>query len=69
MTINDILLNCGSVESDSLITIVNSETWSVQKQCFFKNLETKYGALNFNYFTVSFMTWGGKHKLSIKFYV
>lgn len=68
MTIHDILLNCGSVESDTLITII-SGSYRVIKQCFFKNLETKYGALHFNYFTVSFMMWDGKHKLSIKFYV
>ena len=68
MTIHDILVNCGSVESDSLITII-SGSYRVIRQCFFKNLETKYGALHFNYFTVCFMTWDGKQKLSIKFYV
>lgn len=68
MTIYDILLNCGSVQSDTLITII-SGSYRVIKQCFFKNLETKYIALNFNYFTVSFMTCDGKPKLSIKFYV
>ena len=68
MTIHDILLNCGSVQSDTLITIV-SETFLVKRQCFFKNLDTKYGALHFNYFTVTFMKWDGKDKLSIKFYV
>lgn len=68
MTIHDILLNCGSVQSDTLITII-SGSYRVIKQCFFKNLETKYGELHFNYFTVSFMTWDGKQKLSIKFYL
>ena len=68
MKIYDILLNCGSVQSDTLITII-SGSYRVIKQCFFKNLETKYIALNFNYFTVSFMTWDGKPKLSFKFYV
>lgn len=68
MTIYDILLNCGSVESDSLITII-SGSYRVIRQFFFKNLDTKYGALHFNYFTVSFMMWDGKPKLSIKFYV
>lgn len=68
MTIHDILLNCGSVESDTLITII-SGSYRVIKQCFFKNLETKYGELHFNYFTVSFMKWDGKDKLSFKFYV
>lgn len=68
MTIYDILLNCGSVQSDTLITII-SGSYRVIKQCFFKHLETKYIALNFNYFTVSSMTWDGKPKLSFKFYV
>lgn len=68
MTIHDILLNCGSVESDTLVTII-SGSYRVIRQCFFKNLDTKYGALHFNYFTVSFMKWNGKPKLSIKFYV
>ena len=68
MKIHDILLNCGSVESDSLVTII-SGSYRVIRQCFFKNLETKYETLNFNYFTVSFMKWDGKQKLSIKFYV
>lgn len=69
MTIRDILLNCGSVESESLITIVNTGTWSVQRQCFFKNLEAKYGALHFNYFKVGFMMWDDKPKLTFNFYV
>lgn len=68
MTIYDILLNCGSVESDTLVTII-SGSYRVIRQCFFKNLETKYGALHFNYFTVRFMTRDGKPKLSFKFYV
>lgn len=68
MTIHDVLLNCGSVESDTLITII-SDSYRVIRQCFFKNLETKYETLNFKYFTVSFMTWCCKTKLSIKFYL
>ena len=68
MTIHDILVNCGSVQSDTLITIV-SETFLVKRQCFFKNLETKYETLHFKYFTVSFIMWDCKPKLSINFYV
>ena len=68
MTIHDILVNCASVNSDTLITIV-SETFLVKRQCFFKNLETKYDTLHFKYFTVGFIMWDGKPKLSIKFYV
>ena len=68
MTIHDILLNCGSVQSDTLITIISS-SYRVIRQCFFKNLETKYETLNFKYFTVGFIMLDYKPKLSIKFYV
>lgn len=68
MTIHDVLLNCGSVESDTLITII-SNLYKVIRQCFFKNLETKYETLHFKYFTVDFIMWDNKSKLSIKFYV
>lgn len=68
MTIHDILVNCGSVESDTLITII-SGSYIVKRQCFFKNLETKYDALHFKYFTISFMMWDNKPKLSINFYI
>ena len=69
MTIHDILVNCGSVQSDTLITIISTATWSAQRQCFFKNLEPKYKILHFNYFTVGFMMCGNKPKLRISFYV
>lgn len=68
MTIHDILVNCGSVQSDTLITIV-SETFLIKRLCFFKNLETKYETLHFKYFKVSFIMWDCKPKLSINFYV
>ncbi len=68
MTIHDILVNCGSVQSDTLITIVD-DTFSVIRQCFFKNLEPKYGSLHFNFFTVVFMKYDDEPKLGIKFYV
>lgn len=63
MTIYDILVNCGSVQSDTLITIISVASQSVQRQCFFKNLEPKYEILHFNYFTVSFMIWNNNPKL------
>lgn len=69
MTIHDILVNCGSVQSDTLITIISTATWSAQRQCFFKNLEPKYEILRFNYFTVGFMMWDDKPKLTFNFYV
>ena len=68
MTIHDILMSCGSVQSDTLITIA-TEKFLVKRQCFFKNLDTKYETLHFKYFTVSFIMWDNKPKLSIKFYV
>lgn len=68
MTIHDILVNCGSVQSDTLITIA-TEKFLVKRQCFFENLESKYETLHFKYFTVDFILWDGKPKLSIKFYV
>ena len=54
MTIHDILVNCGSVQSDTLIIIV-SETLSVERKFLFKNLETKYETLHFKFFTVGFI--------------
>lgn len=69
MTIHDILVNCGSVQSDTLITIISISDLSVQRQCFFKNLEPKYEILHFNYFTVGFMMCGYKSKLRINFYL
>ena len=69
MTIHDILVNCGSVQSDSLVTILSIEGYKVKRQCFVKVLESKYETLPFKTFTVSFMTWDNKPKLSIKFYV
>ena len=69
MTIHDILLNCGTVESDSLVTILSIGGYKVKRQCFVKALESKYETLPFKTFTVSFIMWDGKPKLSIKFYV
>lgn len=69
MTIHDILVSCGTIQSDSLITILSTGGWKVKRQCFVKSLESKYETLPFNYFTVSFMMWDNKPKLSIKFYI
>lgn len=68
MTIHDILVNCGSVQSDTLITIITG-TFSVKRQCFFKYLQPKYESLHFNYFTVGFMMREDKPKLTFQFYV
>lgn len=69
MTIHDILYNCGTIQSDSLVTILSIRGHKVKRQCFVKALESKYEKLTFKTFTVSFMMWNGKPKLSIKFYV
>lgn len=67
--VNDILVNCGSVKSDSLVTILSIGGYKVKRQCFVKALESKYETLPFKTFTVSFIMWDNKPKLSIKFYV
>lgn len=69
MTIHDILYNCGSVQSDSLVTILSIRGCKVKRQCFVKDLEPKYEILRFNYFTVGFMMWDDKPKLTFNFYV
>lgn len=69
MTIRDILYNCATVQSDSLITILSIGGWKVKRQCFVKSLEQKYETLPFKCFTVSFIMWDGKPRLSLKFYV
>ena len=51
MTIHDIPYNCGTVQSDSLITILSTGGWKVKRQCFVKSLEPEYEILHFNYFT------------------
>lgn len=46
MTIHDILYNCGTVQSDSLITILSTGGWKVKRQCFVKSLEPEYEILH-----------------------
>lgn len=69
MTIHDILVNCRTVQSDSLITILSTRGWKVKRECFVKSLEQKYETLPFKYFTVCFIMWDNKPKLHIRFYV
>lgn len=69
MTIHDILYNCGSVQSDSLVTILSIRGCKVKRQCFVKDLESKYETLPFKTFTVGFIMGDNKPKLSIKFYL
>lgn len=69
MTINDILLNCGSVHAGTTIYIIESGT--IKKICLFKNLESRYANLQFKFFTVSslYIDTDSFESLAFKFYV
>lgn len=54
MTIYDILVNCSSVQSDTLITILNDNE-EAKWVGTFMNLPEEYGELKFKYFTISVM--------------
>jgi hypothetical protein len=68
MTIHDILVNCGSVHSDtSIIILDNNEElkWSGT----FMNLPKEYEYLKFKYFTISVMVHKYTASAYFKFYV
>lgn len=69
MTINDILLNCGSVHAETTIYII--EYGTIKKICLFKNLESRYANLQFKFFTVSslYIDTDSFELLAFKFYV
>ena len=69
MTINDILLYCGSVNAETTIYIIESGT--IKKICLFKNLESRYAKLQFKFFTVSslYIDTDSFEVLAFKFYV
>ena len=69
MTINDILLNCGSVHAETTIYII--ECGTIKKICQFKNLESRYAKLQFKFFTVSSLhiDTDSFEVLAFKFYV
>jgi hypothetical protein len=69
MTINDILLNCGSVHAETTIYIIESGT--IKKICLFKNLESRYANLQFKFFTITSLHTNTflSYSLAFKFYV
>lgn len=68
MTIHDILVNCGSVQSDTLIIILddNEERKWVGT---FMNLPKEYEELKFKYFTIGVMVHKYVARAHFKFYV
>ena len=68
MTINDIVVNCGSMLSDTLIIIAN-DFGEVKWQSTFKNLPLNYENLNIKFFTVGNLMYGTMPRVYFKFYV
>lgn len=68
MTIHDILLNCGSVQSDTLI-IIRDDNEEVKWIGMFMNLPKEYEELKFKYFTVSVAVHEYFSRAYFKFYV
>ena len=69
MTINDILLNCGSVHAETTIYII--ESGIIKKICQSKNLESRYGKLQFKFFTITTLYTHSDlyNGLAFKFYI
>lgn len=69
MTINDILVNCGSVHAETPIYIIKFGT--IKKICQFKNLESRYAKLQIKFFTVSslYIDTDSFEVLAFKFFV
>ena len=68
MTIHDILVNCGSVQSDTLIIILNDYE-EVKWQGTFMELPKDYEELKFKYFTIGVRVYKYVVKGRFKFYV
>lgn len=68
MTIHDILCNCGSVQSDTLIIILDSNE-EVKWLSTFMNLPKEYEYLKFKYFTISVTVHKYVARAYFKFYV
>ena len=68
MTIHDILVNCGSVQSDTLIIILNDYE-EVKWQGTFMELPKDYEELKFKYFTIGVRVYKHVVKGRFKFYV
>lgn len=67
MTIHDILVNCGSVQSDTSIIILDDN--EVKWLGTFMNLPKEYEYLKFKYFTISVMVHKYTASAYFKFYV
>lgn len=68
MTINDILMSCGSINSDTLI-IIAEYCGDIKWKNLFKNLTREYVNLRIKFFTIGFMIYKGNLKMYFKFYV
>lgn len=68
MTIHDILVNCGSVKSDTLIIIIDDNE-EVKWLSTFINLPKEYEYLKFKYFTISVTVHKYVARAYFKFYV
>lgn len=68
MTIHDILVNCGSVQSDTLIIILDNNG-EVKWLGTFENLPKDCEELKFKYFTIGVMVHGYVARAHFKFYV
>ena len=68
MKIRDILLNCGSVHSDTLIIILDDNE-EFKWIGTFMNLPKEYEELKFKYFTISVMVHKYTASAYFKFYL
>lgn len=68
MTIHDILVNCSSVQSDTLI-IIFDDNEEVKWLGTFLNLPKEYEELKFKYFTIGVMVHKYVARAHFKFYV
>lgn len=68
MKIHDILVNCGSVQSDTSIIILDDNE-EVKWLGIFMNLPKEYEYLKFKYFTISVMVHKYVASAYFKFYV
>lgn len=68
MKIHDILVNCGSVQSDTLIIIIDDNE-EVKWLSTFMNLPKEYEYLKFKYFTISVTVHKYVARAYFKFYV
>ncbi len=68
MTIHDILVNCGSVQADTLIIIVNDYE-EVNWIGTFMDLPKDYEELKFKYFTIGVRVYKYATRAHFKFYI